>query len=100
MSVLLDVPIPALQGEALLGYVCREVRAGEAWRTTAKSIVCSCAPPWTYKLAICSSWWPLHCYHGRRQTVNGYVDGTLSPDWDDLGGGSDTTVRLGKTSRG
>ena len=100
VPVLFDTPIPANEGEALLGAQSREVDTGGALRTVAKSIPCTCAPPWTRKFAICPTWWPRHCYHGARLTVDAYYDGTLAPEWDDLGGGSDHVTEVGMTPGG
>lgn len=94
-AVLFDSPIPSAEGAKTLGWRARPVQVGDAWRSTAKTFLDACAPPWLNSFLLCPSWWPERGYYGRRITVNAYVDGDKSPDRDDLAGGSDAAVRIG-----
>lgn len=95
ISVLFDLPIPATPELQVLHWRARPIQTGDAWRSMAKWFQDTCAPPWLKTHALCPDWWPRESYHGRRQTVCGYVDGNLAPQHGDLTGGSDVAIKVG-----
>lgn len=100
VPILFDLPIPTSPGVSVLSWHARPIQTGDAWRSMAKWFQDTCAPPWLKTHALCPTWWPQACYHGRRQTVGGYVDGNLAPRSGDLAGGSDVAIKVGVIEKG
>lgn len=84
----------------MAGYDSRPTGVADAWRSMTKTFMDMESPPWLESKSFCPSWWPSDCYHGRRLTVNAFVDGTIAPGCDDLGGGSNRAVFIDELYRG
>lgn len=76
----------------MLGYRATTINVSGAWRSVSKAYVDVYPLPWLLEDAFCPSWWPADGFHGNKQTVNAFVDGTLAQTWDELHGGSDRAL--------
>lgn len=94
-SVVFDLPILASEGEVLDGREPRQLSIGSAWRSMTRAFRDVEAPAWLSTTFFCPVWWPHEAFHGRRLTVNAFLDGSIAPAWDDLCGGSDRAVLIG-----
>ncbi|CDF40501.1 unnamed protein product [Chondrus crispus] len=99
-SVEFNVPFPAVGRAFYVRYHSRPAGVPDAWRSMTKTFMDTKPPAWLECESFCPSWWPQECYHSRRLTVNAFVDGTIAPDWDDLGGGSDLAVFIDELGEG